>query len=222
MTDLTLADIEAALVATTPGEWSAYDRGGLDRDDDTIGWEIKGPPEPINRGQFARKADAVFIARAHDEIVPWLVAQVKELEGRCLTYSAQNAAMREAAWALDGSAVCGDEDRLYVDEGLLDKLRIESSEDPEDCDRLDMFLDAMKRVQELEGVLDAMKRVQELEGVLDGLLGFKPGEASEYDQRSHCGYCLGYDLVSMLNEVEHRAGCPWTAAKKARVSNERD
>lgn len=83
--EVTAADLArwAALAeAATPGPWRAEHRHSyLDATDDEhndLGLEIVGPPEASGRGQFARGADASFIA-ASREAVPALVAIVREL-----------------------------------------------------------------------------------------------------------------------------------------------
>jgi len=62
----TLARLAEAERAATPGPWRAEHRAyGCTTDDDEVsglGLEIIGPPEPLNRGQFARGADARVIA----------------------------------------------------------------------------------------------------------------------------------------------------------------
>jgi hypothetical protein len=86
------AEIRARAEAATPGPWLASHRC-VDRtpDDDEscgLGLEIDGPPEAYLRGQFARSADAQFIAAARTDIpalldtIEALEQRVAELEGR--------------------------------------------------------------------------------------------------------------------------------------------
>lgn len=54
----------------TPGKWKAVHRhsDGKATDDEMagLGWDIEGPPEASNRGQFERAADAHLVAAAPD------------------------------------------------------------------------------------------------------------------------------------------------------------
>ena len=78
---LDLDAIQARANAATPGPWGALhrDMGCSFRDDERagLGLDIVGPLEATNRGQFARGADAWFIARARTDI-PALIAAVRE------------------------------------------------------------------------------------------------------------------------------------------------
>lgn len=69
-----IADIEARVKSTTPGEWSIHDYGnGL-----SGGYEIGAK----HRGGVAtadKEADAKFIANAKADIL-WLLERIKELE----------------------------------------------------------------------------------------------------------------------------------------------
>lgn len=82
MTEQELAAIEARATAATPGPWTASHRhvhGTPDNDEQSgLGLEIEGPPQASGRGQFARGADATFIAAARED-VPALVAEVRRL-----------------------------------------------------------------------------------------------------------------------------------------------
>jgi hypothetical protein len=79
-----LASIEARAEAATPGPWTAHHRCVLVSDDDFatdddcgLAWEIEGPPEAWNRGQFERGHDAAFISSARDDI-PSLCAALRQ------------------------------------------------------------------------------------------------------------------------------------------------
>ena len=78
-----LAAMRARADAATPGPWRASHRNvGCTPDMDEVaglGLEIEGPPEAWNRGQFARGADAVFIAAARED-VPRLLDEVARLQ----------------------------------------------------------------------------------------------------------------------------------------------
>jgi hypothetical protein len=82
MNEQRLAEIEARANAATPPPWLAVPRDstlppeheGLSG----LGWDIEGPPEPQLRGQFARGADARFIAESRVD-VPALIAEVRRL-----------------------------------------------------------------------------------------------------------------------------------------------
>lgn len=79
---LDLGAIRDRVTAATPGPWTALHRHvGLTADDDEtagLGLEIEGPPEAWNRGQFARGADATFIAHARQD-VPALLAAIERV-----------------------------------------------------------------------------------------------------------------------------------------------
>jgi predicted metal-dependent phosphoesterase TrpH len=111
-----LAAIRERLAAATPGPWEASHRHvhGTASDDEMagLGWEIVGPPEPMNRGQFRRAADAALIANAPQDLAD-LLAERDALE-------AQVAALREAlAEAHSSAARAPIEDLVHVrvDEG---------------------------------------------------------------------------------------------------------
>jgi len=67
----------------TEGPWGVRHRcRGCGPDDDEaagLGLELVGPPQPLNKGQFARSADAQFCAHARED-VPALVAEVERLQ----------------------------------------------------------------------------------------------------------------------------------------------
>jgi hypothetical protein len=88
-----LAELERLARAATPGPWEAEHRchGRTAADDEAggLGLEVRGPEPATDRGQFARGADAAFIAAAHPGTVLALVERVRELE-------AENARLRAA------------------------------------------------------------------------------------------------------------------------------
>jgi hypothetical protein len=79
LTDEELAAIRKRAIGATPGPWTRFGRSSSnpDGDDEFLGHEIEGPPRP-SRGQFARVADAEFIAHARTD-VPTILAKVDRL-----------------------------------------------------------------------------------------------------------------------------------------------
>lgn len=82
--------IRARADAATPGPWSARNRSSDGIEDAFLGFEIDGPPD-ATRGQFARRADAEFMAHARTDIPALLehieaqtreIAALKELRKR--------------------------------------------------------------------------------------------------------------------------------------------
>ena len=79
-----LTKVHKSLEATTQGKWIAV-HGASDctvHDGECsggLGLDVEGPPQP-RKGQFARSADAKFIASAHNDYVPQLLAEVERLQ----------------------------------------------------------------------------------------------------------------------------------------------
>ena len=68
----------------TPEPWASHHRASdkTAEDDECsggLGLEIDGPPEPMLRGQFARAADAAFVAAARTEL-PKLLDTLEAVE----------------------------------------------------------------------------------------------------------------------------------------------
>lgn len=79
-----LAGIRARTEKATAGPWEVFHRlpGLTAADDETengVGLDIEGPTHAWKHGQFARSADAQFIAHAREDI-PYLLALVAELD----------------------------------------------------------------------------------------------------------------------------------------------
>ena len=85
MTPLEREKLRALCDAATPGPWKARHRAfGLTAEDDEcsgLGLVVDGPPEAWNRGQYARGADARFIAAAR-EALPRLLDELERVEGK--------------------------------------------------------------------------------------------------------------------------------------------
>ena len=92
-----LAEIRKRCDAATEGPWEAshraIDRTAHDDESSGLGLEVHGPPPAWSRGQFARGADATFIAESRTDTPDlcdalaesWakcnrLLARIKELE----------------------------------------------------------------------------------------------------------------------------------------------
>ena len=74
-----IAELKGWLDRATPSPWTVYHRdmrGNPETDEMSsgLGLEIKGPPEPALRGQFAKAADAQVMARSR-EAMPALIAE---------------------------------------------------------------------------------------------------------------------------------------------------
>ena len=82
LSDERIAEMRTREQAATPGPWYPRHRAtDCTPDDDErsgLGLEVDGPPEAMLRGQFARAADAAFIAAARAD-VPDLLAEVERL-----------------------------------------------------------------------------------------------------------------------------------------------
>lgn len=82
LSNATLAAIRRLADAATPGPWvarhRAVDRTQHDDESSGLGLEVHGPPEASGRGQFARSADAKFIALSRD-YVPLLLDEIDRL-----------------------------------------------------------------------------------------------------------------------------------------------
>ena len=89
-----LAAMRARCEVATPGPWVAVSRSSDEQDDDYfLGWEIDGPRDAY-RGQFARRADAEFIAHARAD-VPALLAVVEAAVARQTAEDNINRALGE-------------------------------------------------------------------------------------------------------------------------------
>ena len=77
ITNEELQAIKTRAEQATPGPWIAKARAVDGITDYFLGAEIEGPPD-AQRGQFARKEDAEFIANARTD-VPALVAEIEQL-----------------------------------------------------------------------------------------------------------------------------------------------
>ena len=99
LTDERLAELERLCAEATPGPWRVRHLcSGCGPDDDEgagLGLEIEGPPQPWHEGQFARAADAKFIAAARDAL-PAMIAEVRALRE-------ENAALRWLAKVVETS-----------------------------------------------------------------------------------------------------------------------
>jgi len=73
-----LEAIRARADAATPGPWSTRTNSLNGIEDEFLGLDIEGPPDAV-RGQFARRADAEFIAAARADI-PALLAHIAALQ----------------------------------------------------------------------------------------------------------------------------------------------
>jgi hypothetical protein len=106
LTEEELATIRRRSIGATPGPWTRFGRSSSnpDGDDEFLGHEIEGPPE-ASRGQFARVADAEFIAHARSD-VPRLLAEVDRLRAENTAQAARIAAVRELrrGWFQDADA----------------------------------------------------------------------------------------------------------------------
>ena len=80
-----LIEIKARCAAATPGPWEATHRHtcltNANDESGGLGLDVDGPPEASCRGQFARGADAAFIAHARED-VPALLAALAESEAK--------------------------------------------------------------------------------------------------------------------------------------------
>lgn len=75
-----IAEIRARAEAATPGPWTVFARDSSGQAVDYfLGFDIEGPEE-AQRGMFANRADAEFIAHAREDI-PALLAALKETDG---------------------------------------------------------------------------------------------------------------------------------------------
>jgi hypothetical protein len=84
---MTLDDLAALAEQATPGPWAEVGRdvghdemvaAGMNPGDARgLGCEIEGPPEAWLRGQFARHADAAYIAACSPAVIKALVAVAK-------------------------------------------------------------------------------------------------------------------------------------------------
>lgn len=67
--------LKAEYEASTDCEWELFPRQGYSpREEEAfLGYEIDGPPQPV-RGQFVRRADAIFCISAHEKGYPLFMA----------------------------------------------------------------------------------------------------------------------------------------------------
>ena len=110
----------------TSGPWTASHRA-VDRTADHdecsggLGLEVEGPPEPYLRGQFARAADAQFIAHARDDI-PFLLdlaerqAERIEILIEALRFYADEHQYEDRGWR-DGLGSAEDQEYLILEDG---------------------------------------------------------------------------------------------------------
>ncbi len=95
MSEIDLDAIRERCEKATPGPWEATHRhvglSAMDDESGGLGLEVEGPPDASLRGQFARGADATFIAASRTDI-PALLAHIARLEA---TIDQQAAAARD-------------------------------------------------------------------------------------------------------------------------------
>jgi hypothetical protein len=88
--------LKAEYEATTRDEWALFPRQGyFPREEEAfLGYEIDGPPQPA-RGQFVRRADAVFCISAHEKGYPLLMAVFEAAAEMLAAERANTAALAE-------------------------------------------------------------------------------------------------------------------------------
>ena len=131
MTPEDLDAIEKRITAATPGPWTASHRNvGMTADQDEsigLGLEIGWPREAWTRGQFARGADATFIAHSRTDI-PALLAEVRRLTAENAYQTARADTWRNRAEAValpaDEIVAAGEEATagLYCSQEFLEPL----------------------------------------------------------------------------------------------------